>query len=413
MNRIIKDALTILKKELRDTLRDRRTLMVAVLLPVIITPGLIFGIGTVMTKETKKIAQATVNVGVVGAGEGRTLTTILKLDPQIKLIEFPDIAAVEDRLKRKEISVGLVIADGFDKAMASEGKASVTVMSQSTNMASMFGAARIEAFVKKYSEAVVKVRLMQKNIDPDVLEPVALARRDVATKEERGGFAMGFFIPLMVVIWTITGGVHCAIDLSAGEKERATLEALLMAPPSRLSITMGKLLTVASMSMMSTLLSIAAVIVSFKAMPLPGGMTGPSMGAPADRELSFSVHFTTPALLIVFFVCLLLVVAFSGLLLSIGTFAKSFKEAQNLISPLYILVVMPLAVVNVIPDWQPSTWFYGIPGLNAALLFRELLVGRYVILHIAVVLGALALFASLCVAVTVKIFSREGVIARM
>jgi ABC-type Na+ efflux pump permease subunit len=75
--------------------------------------------------------------------------------------------------------------------------------------------------------------------------------------------------------------------------------------------------------------------------------------------------------------------------------------------------VMPLAVVNVIPDWQPSTWFYGIPGLNAALLFRELLVGRYVILHIAVVLGALALFASLCVAVTVKIFSREGVIARM
>lgn len=238
-------------------------------------------------------------------------------------------------------------------------------------------------------------------MDPAILTPVERVSVDVATKQALAGFVLSLLLPLFLVIYAITGGMYAAMDLSAGEKERSTLEVLLLSPASRLQITLGKLLAVSTVGVCSVVLAVAALVVAMRQLPL---------SLREGTDLSFSWSADTVAL--VALLGILLAVAFAALELALGIFARSFKEAQNYITPLYLVALVPVAAVASIPDLKPALAFFLIPALNAALVLKEALVGATDGLHVALTVASMLLFCLLAVCATVRIFSNEKVLLR-
>jgi len=207
---------------------------------------------------------------------------------------------------------------------------------------------------------------------------------------------------MFLVLFSIIGGMYMAIDISAGEKERKTLEALLLVPLSRLQIVTGKFLAVATTSITTVVLSILSMYVSFIIWP-------PNLGT----ELSgLEFNLTGSTILIMIGIGILLSVMFAALLLAVAIFAKSYKEAQNYVMPLYLLVVLPVSLLGSLPGFKPPFFFFFIPAVNAVILFKEILLDNFVFSHIVVTFASLLLFASISILIAAKIYGKENILFR-
>jgi sodium transport system permease protein len=203
------------------------------------------------------------------------------------------------------------------------------------------------------------------------------------------------------VLFSIVGGMYVAIDVSAGEKERKTLEALLVTPLSRLRIVTGKFLAVATTSIVSVVLSVTSMFGAFKIWP-----PNPAFGIPA----SFNISITTA--IIMLGIGIILSIMFAALLLAVAIFAKSFKEAQNYITPFYLLAILPVSIFSSIPGFKPPLALFFIPSVNAVFLFKENLMGEFIASHIIITVASTILFAIAAIVIATKIFSRESVLFR-
>ena len=217
-------------------------------------------------------------------------------------------------------------------------------------------------------------------------------------------------IPLFIVIYSIAGGQYTAIDVSAGEKERKTLEALFLTPARRVEIVLGKFLAVATVALTSIVLAIGSLYASFsyvgnmgQSMSTELGTGGVGVGA-----LKFSVE--PQAAILLFAVSVFLVLMFSAAILSISIYAKSFKEAESYISPAYMVVILPIVLINSLPTFEPLLWHYAIPAVNAVLLFKEVLMGTYDTGHILMTFASLIVASALAILVATKIYSKESVL---
>jgi sodium transport system permease protein len=274
--------------------------------------------------------------------------------------------------------------------------------------------AEFSAIVSNFNKQLVQQRFVQQNINPAVLSNVAVVPEDAATQKEVGGFVLGFLIPLFIVMWAIVGGQYTAIDVSAGEKERKTLEALLLTPVKRIDIVFGKFLAVSTVALVSIVAAITSLYATFiyagkAGIPLGSSINGSGAVASAvSGSFSFSVDPQVAVLL--FVVSIFLVLMFSAILLSISIFAKSFKEAESYISPAYIIVILPVVLVNAIPGFQPTLLYFAIPAVNAILLFKELLLGVYDWGHILLTLVSLSIYSGIAIYIASKIYSKESVL---
>jgi sodium transport system permease protein len=390
----MRELIVIWLKELRDTVRDRRTLTVMVLVPILLTPLLIIGMNALASSSESK----PVHVAVSGAAAAPALVQILRGQPQVIVDLHADPAAeVEDG----NADAGLIIAPGFADRIAAGKAGRIQVVTDATKLGSSRADTAITKALDQYRTRVVTQALSAHGMDPAILTPVDRVSVDVATSQAMAGYVLSLLLPLFIVMYSMMGGMYAAMDLSAGEKERSTLEALLLSPATRLQITLGKLLAVSTVGVCTVVLAVAALVVAMRQVPL-------SLREGAD--ISFSWSADTVALVVL--LGILLAVAFAALELALGIFARSFKEAQNYITPLYLVAIVPVAALASIPDLKPALAFFLIPALNAALVFKEALVGATDGLHVALTVASMLLFCLLAVAATVRIFSNEKVLLR-
>ncbi len=390
------EIMTIWLKELRDTIRDRRTLIVMVLVPVLVTPALIVGLGSL----ARSSASSALHISVAGSSAAPAVVGLLRAQPHIMVTDEADGPAVTAAVKGGKADAGLVIPPDFAARIAAGRSARVTVVSDSTQAQSSRAAEAITVALGGYRTAVVTRRLQARGVDPGLLEPVATDTRDVATKQALAGFLLSLIVPTFLVIYSLVGGMYTAMDLSAGEKERFTLEALLLSPATKLQITLGKLLAVSTVAVCTIALALAALFVALRQAPLSGSSADVSLSLPART------------IVLIALLGALLAVSFSALELALGVFARSFKEAQNYITPLYLLAVLPVVALSSAPGFKPSTGFFVVPALNTVLVFKEALVGAPVALHVGLTVATMLVFCMLCVAVTLRIFSDERVLLR-
>lgn len=408
----------IWQKEMLDTLRDRRTLLVMVLVPLVLMPALFVGLTKLIAMQTDEAEKEILEILMIGGERAPKLSEFLSSCPQVELKPVADVAAAREAIKRKDAKVALVIEGEFEAEVGADRAARLTLLNNETHVASMIQTARLKSHLDEYRDQLVSQRVRQRGLDPALLAPFVVEPCNQASPEEMAGFVLGMIIPLILIMWAITGGMYSAIDLSAGEKERGTLEALLLSPASRTQITLGKFAAVFSVSYVTMIAALFSLFLTFLFFPLSfgsgGGAAGPAGVDPATaRAATLTFQIAPQALALMLAISVLLAATFSALQLALGIFAKSFKEAQNLITPLYLVVVIPVVVVNSLPNFKPATGHFLIPGLNAVLLFKELLMNTHTGTHVVATFASMSLCAAVCMVVTVGIFNRESVVLKM
>jgi len=408
-----KTILTIWKKELKDTIRDRRTLMAMVVMPMLLMPVMTIGMFKFMDYQMEKQAEKVVKISIIEEGEASVLIDMIKDQEKIEIVETD--GEIEEAIIEGDLDLGIIIPENFQENISNQEVANITIIQKSTNLDSQSALARISFLVANFNDQLLQERFANQEINPKILAKVIIIPEDVATEKETGGFILGLIIPLFIVMWAITGGQYTAIDVSAGEKERKTLESLLLTPVKRMDIVLGKFLAVSAVALTSVIIAISSFYIAliYSGGFGPMAINGQDSGAEKMAEsiaVSFSIE--PQAIFLLLAVSLFLVLMFSAIILSIAIFAKSFKEAQSYIGPSYLVVILPVVLVNSMPGFEPTLWFFAIPAVNATLLFKEVLMGVYNSGHILLTLSSLIIYSVIAIFIATKIYSKEGILFR-
>jgi len=412
----------VFRKEMVDVLRDRKTLIFMLLMPVVLIPGLMIGIFHFTTQVREAQKQQTVKAVLVNFDEQPRLKELSDRLHTIDLLEIVPIDEIDpgsdykedpnspdplaDRVKaaleNRSIQAAVEIPTSFSRCVFDDEAASyissfVKILYISTIPMSKECSDRIEEKVKEYRDEVLDTRLKTKNYDRAFVEPFAVNAQDLASVEERGQAFFASFFPYLIILFAFMGGLYPAIDLGAGEKERFTLETLLLAPVGRAELSLGKFLVIMVTSIVASLLSLVAMAVTFTSGALPAEISA----------LSFSVT----SLVLSFTLFLPLAAIFASVLLAISIYAKSFKEAQNYATPIQIVLILP-AIMSLIPEFEMTPANALIPILNISMLMREFLKENYMWDFYAVALVSTAALAVLSTVLTARMFSKESVIFR-
>jgi sodium transport system permease protein len=403
-----KHILTVYLKELTDSLRDRRTLISMIVVPTLVMPVLMFGVGTIMSKIIKQAREEGSSIVIVGGVDSPGVVAALKAEKKFHLVT--PAGDFKQLISDKKIRAAVEIPAGFEASLKAGGSAVVTIYHYEGELKSSLGVNELEKFFRGLREKTVETRLTERGLPASLVTPFEIKRQNVAAPEKVGGNAIGGFIPYIIIILCFTGAMYPAMDLTAGEKERGTMETLLCSPVNRLNIVLGKFLMVLTASVTTMLLSLVSMGVS-AALGLTFFGGGAQMGSTRGADAG-SIPLIDPLGLVgVFGMVLPVAVFFAALLLSISLFAKSYKEAQSYVSPLIIVVIMP-AVIGILPGIELSAKTALVPILSLSLVCKEMLSGVWHWNFIALIFTSSCLYAAIALGFAVRMFNREDVMFR-
>jgi len=292
---------------------------------------------------------------------------------------------------KQQVDIGVVFKSG-----------EVDVYFDPSRQSAQIAETRLQTVLGEYDAAQAAAALRSKGIDPGILTPLQLVGHPLSSPVQAASNAfLSFFLPYILITMILTGGFSAAIDSTAGERERKTLESLLLTPAPRSRVLIGKIAAVTSISLIAAVAAIGSMFLALSQISLPG----PS----GSNHISLS----PVAVPVMVWVALLIAVGFSSVTVALGTLAKSFRQGQAYVTPLYFITIFPASIILFIPDFNPNLAYYLIPILNAVLVLRDAIVHNAVEWPNLVVTtislfatGALSWFAAL------RLFTREGLLTR-
>lgn len=393
----------VYRKEFTEWVRDRRTLISTVLVPLLLFPIMIVGFSALAMVMVGQAKKETPKIMILGGEDSPQLVAALRKVESLEVV--PSRANWKEQISDKEIRAAAEIPPGFQSALGKGEAKAIKIYYYEGEMKSSFGADRIEKFLKDYRDQVVKDRLAARNVAPSVLTPFDIHQENVAPPEKVSGATLGGFIGYMVVLLCMTGAMYPAIELTAGEKERGTMETILSSPISRMSLVLGKFLLVLSAALATAALSVMSMGISFSALRQFNASSG--RGETAELLLQLGPK----AVASIFMMALPLAVLFSAVLMTIALFAKSYKEAQSYLTPMTFLVVIP-AVASLLPGVELSPKLALIPILNTSLVCKEIMSGVYHWNWIALIFASTCVYAAIALFLAFKTFQHESVLFR-
>ncbi len=389
----------VLRKELRETFRDRRTVFSVIISPLLFTPLLLSMIGMLVTRQARAEQHEVLSVGLVGGEQAPSLQRILSNSRGLRF-EAVSAADAQTRVRTHDLRAALQVPRNADALLADHRRVPLKVLVDPGNEASQRTAQRIHAFFEERSKRLVAQRLSKKGLSPELVRPFDVRDTRISGGGSVAGLMLAMFLPYVLVLSSILGGVYAANDLVAGEKERGTLEALLVSPASRRDLVMGKFLTVAIVSLVSSLLSVVGLVLPFWLQP-------PGMSWLARTELTLTPLALAAMLLVQFPIAIL----GAGLLLSVSTYARNQKEAQSYLSPV-MLIVTVVAMLSLILKAEAPWPLALAPILNAALALKQALNGSLDPTFALLAVAASAAYASLAMAFATRLFQQESVLLK-
>lgn len=334
---------TVMLKELRDISRDRRTLALTLLLSPLLFPAIILGLGTLGEKRTRTQIQQVLEVPTIGIERAPNLVAFLGTQG-IRAIEPP--ADLEHALRTQQHDVGLRISEGFAEDWRAGRPALVEVMLDSTQPDAEIPGQRLRGALAAYGGQVGSLRLMVRGIDASVARPVSVGTLDVSTPEAKRGRLLATILPYFLIITAFLGGAALVLDVTAGERERQSLEPLLATPASRGAIVSGKIAAAIALGLVTLLLALLALKLSAQ------------MSTGVARSLDVSLLSIGKML----FVLLPMLLVGTSLLTFLAAAAKSLKEAQSHMTWLMLLPMIPTLMLMVNPV-KTQLWQFAVPFL--------------------------------------------------
>lgn len=385
----------VFEKELKNALRDRRTLFSTFIFPLVILPLLVLLPALLTGHKIERIKVTKSKIGIIEDEEFYELNQALKESGKFIILKIEN---PEEALRKEEVDCVIEIV----KSPKGMGSGEVLIYSNSTRDESEGAADKVRLILSQLSNRILHQRLERLNLSPEVFTPLRIESRDIATPRERSGFFMGSMVGMFVLIGLLSGGMVLALDATAGEKERRTLEVLLASPAKRRDLVLGKFLGAVVMGIISTILmSVGFISAFFFGLPM------------ISKEAASEIGFAIPCAGIPYLALILLLTAcFIGALeISLGVFARSFREGQSYFSPFMIIAIIPMVFMPLIPP-HPSAKLFYIPLFNVMLILREILMGIVNTEHIFNTIFS-SLFCTLfALRLAFSMFKREKAILR-
>ena len=379
-------------KELKDTFRDKKTIISSMLIPIIIFPLLAFAIG-LGSSDIEKESKDPVKISVISEGNN-TFYDFLKSREDVNIIEKED---PEKALEKLDIRAIVKIKEDFDKKIESGENPEIEIIYDESSQKSDMARSRMMEIISIYSQGIVAKRLNDAGIDLRILEPVDIKTVSVVKEGGMGVMMMSMLLPLMLVLWSAVGGIAAATDLGAGEKERQTLEPLLTTKASRTSILMGKYFAVVVAGVIGTLASLIGFLIASRINP---------------DFVGEGASISVVGIGIISLVCLLLAFAFASIELTISFYARNFKEAQTYLSPITIVLMVPVYLTMFVDGKAVPEYYFHIPILNTIGVIKEVIVSVYNYKHILITVVWSIIYIIVFLLLTVKMFEKEQVIFR-
>ncbi len=363
----LKHIMIVFKKEVRDILRDKRTIISSILVPLVLMPILFLFIGgstEQMTKEmTENITIAQTTVSYSEAAQDFLLNYVAAQDPNIILTEPVDDAwqAIND----KKVKLVVEIDQDFEAKLRESKPFTLKILFDNSQSRSGGATGTLESAIQKVNGAIAQKRLEALNVDPQILTPVNIEMENIA-KTGDGNLYLMMILPMLIAMLVAVGGIPAATDLVAGEKERMTFEPLLTTRPSRISILIGKYLTINVFSLASVISTLGGMLIAYLINPSSLSMGGGAIGG---------FNLEIGAVLLSLLIAILLGMTFSGLQLVISTYARSFKEGQTYLSMLVLVVIIPAYATMMVMPNDIQTYMFLFPVMNTISAFKLVLGG--------------------------------------
>jgi sodium transport system permease protein len=396
----MKTITTVFRKELIDTIRDRRTIMFMIVIPLLLFPVLFKIMFSVQESYTKKAEQKMLKVTAFDRGNAVRLVEILEGQDDLELVTGVPEDSISSYLQHDRLDGAFVVAGDFDEDVAALAPGRIDLYYKSTDDQSIIRN-RLTKIVDRYEKEILEARFARLELEENVVQGVALKQHNVASMKEQVGKQVGGFLPYIFILFCFMGAMYPAIDLGAGEKERGTLETLLTAPVNRFHILLGKFGVIVLTGFISAIVSMVGLYIGLRQ----------SKELPPEMFDIIVKILGADSILLIFSLLLPLTVFFAGVLLSVSLSARSFKEAQTLITPLNFAVIIP-AAVGMVPGISMNFKTALIPVLNVSLATKEIIAGTMSTANLIVVYLSLAVFAVLSLWGSVLWFKRENTIFR-
>ena len=395
---------TIAKKEIIEFIRDWRTLLALIVIPLLIFPALFIALPLLLQSEAAELDAMELDIVWQGDlndeleisfNESNLIITYEEIPSDIN--NLSDIGSDIDRIRNQE-------ALAVFRLLENDSGWKFSVLYISTSEASNEARSRIIDSIIDWESNVVNGTLVEAGLDPDsTLDPVRWdgnwENADAATKGEQAGLALSLFIPMVIAIWTASSAIQPSIDMTAGERERGTLEALLCLPCSRLQLLAGKWLAVASITSAGVALQIGGLLFAITYLA-----SSSVIGIPSVSMMSMAL------LLGAVVIFAIMVVAFE---LALAMKAHSVKEAGSLLGPAILFIIFPALFTQVINLDTVESWWFAIPLVNILLAMRELLLDRIILEHVMVWLFSSIIYAGLAAWFAARQFKREDLVASL
>jgi len=389
---------TIFKKELIDTLRDKRTMRTMLLIPLLVFPIMLTLFVNVSSSFEKKASEEKIILGIWGDRSGKYTKQLNKLPKglgEMSTRSFEDSAKLKEAISNGEIQLGLIIPRNEQVLLRNKVSIPLTWLFDASEIGRQ---ERAESYMNVISDNAETLRLKELGVDAEKLHPLVPVYQNCASDKKMIGQLAGGILPYIFIAFGFIGCMYPAIDLFTGEKERGTIETLLTTPISRWQILVGKMLVIVSSGMLAASCALIGLFVSIEFLDIV-----------QNKEILDIVHgILTPLFILSMFSLLLpLVVFFAGVMIPIAVYAKSFKEAQSIITPLNFVMVLP-AMIGFFPGIELNAMTAAIPVVNIVLATKELISGTLSFGYYAISLGVMLILATLSVFVSYKQFGKES-----
>jgi len=385
----------IAAKELKDALRDRRTILAMIVIPILVLPVIMFLPAFLASPERNPVQVAVIQADNTSDDFVAKLTS-----NQIRVVRIRGEENITRLIQNGDYELGIVLPADFSRILEGPDQtATITVFVDQSSTRGSIALSLFQDATTQYADKIVLERLAKTGLPPEVLTPIETDVRSV-TVTGIGSIFLALLLPLFLGIYAVTGAMYFIMDTTAGEKERKTLEALLTMPATRTEIVVGKFLIAVLIALLSSGLAIL-------------GMTGGTMlvfGAFGEASAP-GLTISLPNLLLIGLATLVLAMTAASIEMVVAIFARSFKEAQNLLSPLTLIVVVPAIGMQYMSE-QMLRSLAVAPIFNAMLMIRDALLDRASLGNVAPEFMSAFVYMLIALAVAIKIFNSEKAMVR-
>jgi sodium transport system permease protein len=386
---------TVFRKEVLENLRDRRVIVSAFFFGVLLAP-VIFGLTTTMVSKRAVANQdKPLNLPIAGATHAPNLVQFLRENGvKVEDVELTSDQAM-DAVRSGQQDLVLLIGEDYGKALQAGESAPLSLVVDTSNSNTAPSADRARQLLGAYGHQLAALRLMVRGINPSVIEPVGVHTLDVATPAGRSLLILGM-MTYFCFMSMLVGGFYLAIDTTAGERERGSLEPLLTLPVSRSQLIVGKMLATSSFMSVSLLLTLATFGVVLTFIPL--------------EALGMSANFGPRVILAIFAIMMTFVPMGAGLMTVVASFTRSNREAQSWLSVVMMLPIAPI-MFAVVTGTKPSAGLMAVPSLSQHLIATSMMRGDPIpALHVLICAGTTLALGALFVGVAIKLYQREAIL---